>query len=88
LYCKAQEKKKNKESKAKHYRASHFVKSISLGEFIFEGTKKVATQYSRVFGVSKHPSPLHLPVPQSNIWNSCTMCFSFSLSINVSYCFS
>jgi len=23
-----------------------------------------------------------------DLWDSCTMCFSFSLSINVSYCFS
>jgi len=23
-----------------------------------------------------------------NSWDSCTMCFSFSLSVNVSYCFS
>ena len=74
--CKTQEKKKNKESKAKHCRASHFVKSISLGEFIFRGTKRVATQYSRVFGVSKHPSPLHLPVPQSNSLSISVLCSS------------
>jgi len=74
LCCKEQEKKKNKESKAKHCRASHFVKSISLGEFIFGGTKRVATQYSRVFGISKHPSPLYLPVPQSNKLNLSNQC--------------
>jgi len=33
---KYKKKKKNKESKEKHCRASHFVQSISLSEFILE----------------------------------------------------